>query len=108
LTSIHEGSVSIYVLLVDINVRVGQEDGNDGVTANFTSTVKGCGPTPAVILLVDFDRGIVPEDLLHLLRPARLHCFEEFLLHGFDWNERKKVGRKLLLFAQFIGWFANF
>jgi len=61
-----EGSPSIFVFQVNINVRVGQEEGDNGVMAFPTSSVKGREAIIILILPIDIDIGIIPEDLLHL------------------------------------------
>jgi len=75
-----EGSESIRVSLVNINVRMGQEDGDNGVMAVITSLVKR-SPARMISIHVDIESGIAPEDFLHLFHPATPGCFPEFLLH---------------------------
>jgi len=87
-TSPPEGSGSIFLPLVDINVRMGQEDGDDGGMAILTNLMKGSGATPPMstvfilfILPINIKIGILPENHLHLFHFAILSCLPEFLLH---------------------------
>jgi len=89
-TSTAERSPPPVVLLVDINVRMCQEDADNGVVAMVTGGDQGGASIIVFIAPIDIKVGIVPEDVLHTLHIASHGCQVECLLHPSIGSERKK------------------
>jgi len=81
-TNHHEGGPSKIVLLVDINVRVGQENGDNRIMAVITGIVKGSRATINVIPLVYIEIANAPEDLFHLVHLSLLSCCTQSVIYG--------------------------
>jgi len=74
-TSNHEGSHAI-ASLVDIDARMGQEDGDNGVMPMLAGRVQGA----ALVGRVHLEIGIILENLLHHLHVSLVGCPEELHL----------------------------
>ena len=73
MTSSEEGGLSTIVLGIDIDARMSQEDGNNGVVAALTGLVKGRAAVLPDIPPINVEGGITPEHLLHLIHLALLN-----------------------------------
>ena len=80
-TNDHEGSVSKLILQIGIDIGMGKEDGDNRVMATPAGGVKGGPGIFPFIPPIDIQRGILPENILHLFHFAILGCEVEFLLH---------------------------
>ena len=64
LTGIHERSSQIRAVLIDIDARMGQEKGDNGIVVMGTSIVNGSAAKP--IHALGTKMGMIPENFLHL------------------------------------------
>ena len=94
-----ERGVAIPVLQVDINVRMGQQDGCDGVLPVSASLSEGGALVFFRVSPVDVKGGIVPEDHLHRIDVTTSGCLPESTLHCSSHREGRERERRRRMYC---------
>ena len=85
--------MAISGLQIDINIRMCQEKGDNGVVA---ISAGGVQRGPSILVKVHVELGILPENILNHFHIAIFGHLEEFLFHcsGFVLLEKKRRRRR--------------